>query len=42
MDVVKSKLTKYVVQADIDPLPYLSILEPEPLLECIGKRGGAE
>lgn len=42
VDAVKSELTKYVVQADIDPLPYLSVLEPEPLLECIGKRGGAE
>jgi len=41
-DVVKSELTKYVVQTGMDPLPYLSILEPEPLLECISKRGGAE
>jgi two-component system, OmpR family, phosphate regulon response regulator PhoB len=40
--VVKSELTKYVVQSGMDPLPYLSVLEPEPLLECIGKRGGAE
>jgi two-component system, OmpR family, phosphate regulon response regulator PhoB len=38
--VVKSELTKYVVQSATDPLPYLSILEPEPLLEIIAKRGG--
>jgi len=42
VDAVKSELTKYVVRSDIDPLPYLSVLEPEPLLERIGKRGGAE
>lgn len=40
--VVKSELTKYVIQSGSDPLLYLSILEPEPLLEFIAKRGGIE
>lgn len=39
---VKSELTKYLVRSGMDPLPYLSILEPEPLLELIAKRGGGE
>ena len=42
VEVVRSELTHYVVQSGMNPLPYLSILEPEPLLECISKRGGAE
>ena len=42
VDVVKSELTKYVVGSGMDPLPYLAVLEPQPLLECIGKRGGPE
>jgi two-component system chemotaxis response regulator CheY len=42
VEVVRSELTQYVVQSGMNPLPYLSVLEPEPLLECISKRGGAE
>jgi two-component system chemotaxis response regulator CheY len=39
---VKSELTKYVVNTGKEPLRYLAILEPEPLLELIAKRGGGE
>jgi two-component system, OmpR family, phosphate regulon response regulator PhoB len=38
---VRHELTAFVVSQDIDPMPYLAILEPEPLLEKIRQRGGA-
>ncbi|MFM2198451.1 MAG: hypothetical protein RLZZ505_1883 [Verrucomicrobiota bacterium] len=40
-EVVRSELTQYVVQSGMNPLPYLDILNPEPLLHCISKHGGA-
>jgi len=37
--VVREQLTRYVLETDADPLPYLSILDPEPLLKRIAARG---
>lgn len=42
VSVVKSELTKYVVLSGVDPLPYLAVLEPEPLLQRLGRFGGPE
>lgn len=39
--VVREQLTRYVLETDADPLPYLSILDPEPLLKRIASRGGS-
>lgn len=38
--VVREQLTRYVLETDADPLPYLSVLEPEPLLKRVAARGG--
>jgi two-component system chemotaxis response regulator CheY len=38
---VREQLTAFVISQDIDPMPYLAILDPEPLLEKIRLRGGA-
>jgi len=38
---VRQQLTAFVIGQDIDPLPFLAILDPEPLLEKIRLRGGA-
>jgi two-component system phosphate regulon response regulator PhoB len=40
VSVVREQLTRYVLAGDLDPMPYLSILEPAPLLERIAARGG--
>lgn len=39
--VVREQLTRYVLETDADPMPYLSILDSEPLLRRIAARGGA-
>jgi two-component system, OmpR family, phosphate regulon response regulator PhoB len=39
--VVRDQLTTFVLDTDTDPLPYLAILDPEPLLERLASRGGA-
>lgn len=39
--VVRDQLTDYVLESGIDPLPYLAILNPGPLLERIAANGGS-
>lgn len=39
--VVRDQLTDYVLESGIDPLPYLAILNPGPLLERIASNGGS-
>lgn len=39
--VVREQLTRYVVESELDPMPYLAVLDPAPLLERIAARGGA-
>lgn len=37
--IAREQLTAYVVASDIDPMPFLAILDPEPLLEKIRSQG---
>jgi two-component system phosphate regulon response regulator PhoB len=39
--IVREQLTHYVIEAHLDPLPYLSTLDPTPLLESLRHSGTA-
>lgn len=42
VEIAKDQLTQFIVaRNDLDPLPYLAVLNPAPLLEKIANAGGA-